>query len=158
MGKILEQLIVYTFYFLSTIKLNKCYWWNTVNKTKGIAQLQQSRNCLDHCQGYSKGDYSGTHLICCFIWSYWENILILPCPTFSICVVRLRGWDGWMASLTRRTWVWASSGVIPDEQGSLACCSPWGRRESCTTEWLKWLTVVGLYQKRRGLCWLGPQK
>ena len=21
-----------------------------------------------------------------------------------------RGWDGWMASLTRRTWVWASSG------------------------------------------------
>ena len=72
--------------------------------------MQQSRNCLAHYQGYSKGDYSGTHLICCFILSYWENILIHPCSTFSICVVRLRGWDGWMALLTRWTWVWANSG------------------------------------------------
>ena len=24
-------------------------------------------------------------------------------------------------------------------QGSLACCSPWGRKESDTTEWLNWL-------------------
>ena len=32
-----------------------------------------------------------------------------------------RGWDGWMASLTQWTWVWARSG----RQGSLVCCSPW---------------------------------
>ena len=38
-----------------------------------------------------------------------------------------RGWDGWMASLTRWTWVWARSG-IGDGQGSLAYCSPWGHR------------------------------
>ena len=38
-----------------------------------------------------------------------------------------RGWDGWMASLIQWTWVW-----------SLACCSPWGREESDTTEWLNW--------------------
>ena len=25
---------------------------------------------------------------------------------------------------------------IGDRQGSLACCSPWGRKESDTTEWL----------------------
>ena len=25
-------------------------------------------------------------------------------------------------------------------QGSLACCSPWGRKELDMTEWLKWLT------------------
>ena len=25
---------------------------------------------------------------------------------------------------------------VGDEQGSLACCSPWGRKESDTTEWL----------------------
>ena len=35
-----------------------------------------------------------------------------------------RGWDGWMASLTRWTWVWVNSGIWwwtgrPD------CCSPW---------------------------------
>ena len=38
---------------------------------------------------------------------------------------RRRGWDGWMASPTRWTWVWASSGV-GDGQGSLVCCRPWG--------------------------------
>ena len=38
-----------------------------------------------------------------------------------------RGWDGWMASLTQWTWVEQAPGV-GDRQGSLACCSPWGRR------------------------------
>ena len=38
-----------------------------------------------------------------------------------------RGWDGWMASLTRRIWVWASSRV-GDGQGRLAHCSPWVTR------------------------------
>ena len=43
-----------------------------------------------------------------------------------------RGWDGWMASLTPWTWVWASSRCC-DGQGSLEYCSPWGRKESDTT-------------------------
>ena len=38
----------------------------------------------------------------------------------------------WLASLTRWTWVWASS----DGQGSLACCSPRCHKELDTTEWL----------------------
>ena len=29
---------------------------------------------------------------------------------------------------------------VGDGQGSLACCSPWGCKESDTTEWLNWLT------------------
>ena len=47
-----------------------------------------------------------------------------------------RGWDGWMASPTHWTWIWASfrSG---DGQGSLVCCSPWSHKESDTTE-LNW--------------------
>ena len=28
---------------------------------------------------------------------------------------------------------------VGDRQGGLACCSPWGRKESDTTEWLKWI-------------------
>ena len=43
-----------------------------------------------------------------------------------------RGQDGWMASLTQQTWVEQALGV-GDGQGSLACCSPWGRKESDTT-------------------------
>ena len=38
-----------------------------------------------------------------------------------------RGWDGWMASLTRWTWIWASS-RSQWRTGSLVCCSPWGHR------------------------------
>ena len=41
--------------------------------------------------------------------------------------------DGWMASLTQ----WHEFEQTPgygEGQGSLACCSPWGHRESDTTE------------------------
>ena len=48
-----------------------------------------------------------------------------------------RGWDSWMASPTQWTWIWATLGV-GDGQGNPACCSPWGRKESDTTEWLNW--------------------
>ena len=48
-----------------------------------------------------------------------------------------RGWDGWMASLTQRTWVWVSSGSWwwTGRPGMLQSC---GRKESDTTEWLNW--------------------
>ena len=46
-----------------------------------------------------------------------------------------RGWDGWMASLTRWTWVWASS-RRSEGQGSLVWCSPWGHKETDMTEQL----------------------
>ena len=48
-----------------------------------------------------------------------------------------RGWNDWIASPTQWTWVWVCSGV-GDGQGSLACCSLWGCKESDTTEWLNW--------------------
>ena len=47
-----------------------------------------------------------------------------------------RGWDGWMASLTRWIWVWIMGGS--DGQGGLACCDSWGRKESDTIERLNW--------------------
>ena len=45
--------------------------------------------------------------------------------------------DGWMATLTRWTWVWASSGSWwgTGKPGVLHC-SPWGCKESDTTEQL----------------------
>ena len=45
-----------------------------------------------------------------------------------------RGWDGWMASPTWWTWIEQALGV-GDGQGSLVCCSPWGRKESDRIEW-----------------------
>ena len=63
-----------------------------------------------------------------------------------------RGWDGCMASPTWWTWVWASSGNwwCCHQQGSLACCSPWGLKESDSTEQLNWTelnpVLVPLYE------------
>ena len=82
----------------------------------------------------------------CWSWSsntlstWWEVLTQLKRPW---CWERLkaggegndRGWDGWMASLTQWTRVWANSRSSKG-QGSLACCSPWGLKESDTTEWL----------------------
>ena len=48
-----------------------------------------------------------------------------------------REWDGWMASLTRWTWVERTPGV-GDGQGGLACYDSWGYKESDTTERLNW--------------------
>ena len=47
-----------------------------------------------------------------------------------------KGWDGWMASLIRWTWVWVNSGSWwwTGGQGGTACCDSWGRKESDTTE------------------------
>ena len=48
-----------------------------------------------------------------------------------------RGWDGWMASPTRWTWIWVNSRSC-DGQGGLACCNSWGCKESDMTEQLNW--------------------
>ena len=53
-----------------------------------------------------------------------------------------REWDGWMASPTQWTWVWASLGVA-DGQESLARCSPWGQKESDINEQLNWTELPG---------------
>ena len=75
-----------------------------------------------------KLQYSG-HLM----WrvDYWKR----PC-----CLERLRaggegddkGWDGWMASPTRWTWVWGNFRK-QWRKGSLVCCSPWGHKGSDMT-------------------------
>ena len=43
---------------------------------------------------------------------------------------------GWHHQLNGHEFEWTPG--ISDGQGSLACCSPWGRKELDTTEWLNW--------------------
>ena len=52
-----------------------------------------------------------------------------------------RGWDGWMASPTRWTWVWVNSGSWYG-QGGLACCDSWGRKVLDTTERQNWTELI----------------
>ena len=56
------------------------------------------------------------------------------------------GGDGWMASLTQWTWVWANSGRWWRTR-NLACCSPWGWKSGT---WLSdWTTTKYRYLLRR---------
>ena len=64
-------------------------------------------------------------------------------------------WGGWMASPTHWTWVWANS-RNREGQGSLACCTSWGHKESDATERLnnnnKWQHLqLHLFQPRKQL-------
>ena len=56
-----------------------------------------------------------------------------------------RGWDGWMASLTRWTWVWVSSGNWwPTEKPGML--QSMGCKESDMTERLNWTELNSLFQ------------
>ena len=46
---------------------------------------------------------------------------------------RMAGWHHWLDGHE-----FEQAPVIDDGQGSLAGCSPWGHKESDTTEWLNW--------------------
>ena len=48
-----------------------------------------------------------------------------------------RGWDGWMASPTRWTYMSLSEWWVGDGQGGLVCCDSWGGRvgHNWATEW-----------------------
>ena len=60
---------------------------------------------------------------------------IYPCSHMHQKYILSQQWDGWMASLTQWTWVWASSGRWWRTR-SLVCCSPLGCKELVMTEWL----------------------
>ena len=83
-------------------------------------------------------------------WSWNSSTLATSCEELTHwkrpwCWERLKvggegyngEWDGWMASQTQWACVWVTSGVGDGQEG-LACCSPWGHKESDTTEWLNW--------------------
>ena len=81
-------------------------------------------------------------------WNWHSNTLVIWCkePTHwkrPWCWERLkagegddRGWDDWMASPTQWTWIEQTPGD-GERQKSLACCSPWGLKESDTAKTLK---------------------
>ena len=55
---------------------------------------------------------------------------------------KMAGWHHW---LNGREFGWTLG--IGDGQGGLACCSPWGCKESDTTELLNWTELNNLYPK-----------
>ena len=66
-------------------------------------------------------------------------------------------WDGWIASPTLgHEFEWTPG--VGDGQGGLACCSPWGRKGSDTTEWLNWTGLVACkFQLKKNKVFSGKQ-
>ena len=118
---------------------NGCFWTVVLEKT-----LESPLDCKEIQRVHPKGIQSWV-----FIGSWNSNTLATWCKEITHlkrpwCWERLkagegndRGWDGWMASPTRWTWVRANSGSWW-WTGILACCSPWDHKELDTTEQLNW--------------------
>ena len=129
---------------------NWCFWTMVLEKT-----LESPLDCKEIQPVNSKGDQP---------WMFFgrndakaENPVLQPPHAKSWLIGKdwcwkglgaggegdNRGWDGWMTSLTRWTWVWVNSGSWW-WTGRLACCDSWGCKESDTTEWVSWTELNSL--------------
>ena len=114
---------------------NWCFWTVVLEKT-----LESPLDCKEIQPVNTKGNQSWIFTGQSFGHLIWRTNSLEKTPMLRKIEGRRRrdnrGWDGWIASPTQ-TWVWVTSGV-GDGQGSLVCCSPWGRNESDMTEQLSW--------------------
>ena len=62
---------------------------------------------------------------------------------------RRRGWQrmNWLNGITDLMDEFKQAPGVGDGQGNLVCCSPWGRKELDTTEWLNWTELDHLLSK-----------
>ena len=124
---------------------NWCFWTVALEKT-----LERPLNCKENKPVHSKGNQSWIFIRRTGVEA--ETPILWPSDVKSWLIWKdpddgkdwgqeekgmARGWDGWMASLTQWTWVWASS-----ESwwwtGKPGMLQSMGRKQFNTTEWLNW--------------------
>ena len=144
---------------------NWCFWTVVLEKT-----LESPLDCKEIQSVHPKGNQSWK-LIGIFrnslIGSWNSNILATWCEELTHCKrpwcwERLkpeeegdnRGWDGWMASPTRWTWVWASSRNWW-WTGRCGVLQSIGLQRSDSTEPLNWLYLSQQILKKM-LLWFWP--
>ena len=124
---------------------NWCFWIVELEKT-----LQSPLNCKEIQPVHPKGNQS---------WIFiGRTDAEAEGPVFWPPDVK--NWLIWKEPVAGKDWRWEEKGTTEDEmvgwhhwlnghefeqalgvgdgQGILACCSPWGCKESDTTEWLNW--------------------
>ena len=129
---------------------NWCFWTLLLEKT-----LESPLDCKDIQPVHPKRDQSWIFIHqkdrC---WSWYSNILATWCKELTHwkrpwCWERLkaggegddRGWDGWKASPTQRTWVWVNSRSwwYTGRPGMLQSMESQGVRHNWATELTDWL-------------------
>ena len=78
-----------------------------------------------------------TYIWMLMVWSqYCTSFMYTLCTIVYLVHLLEDEMIGWHHRLNRLEFEQALG--VADGQGSLVCCSPWGRKESDTTEWLNW--------------------
>ena len=90
-----------------------------------------------------KSTANATSITCDFTYELCIKMEIyaafLHSTTSSICIPHKHGTQ-WTHQLNGHEFEWTPG--VGDGQGGLACCSPWGRKKSDTTERLNWTELI----------------
>ena len=126
--------------------MKRCFWIVVLEKT-----LESPLECKEIQPVHPKGNQSRIFIGRTDAEAETPNTLTTWCEELTHwkrpwCWERLkaegkgddRGWDGWVASPTWWTWVWASFGSWW-WTGGPGVLQSWGRKELDMTEWLNWL-------------------
>ena len=115
----------------SWVLKNWCFWTVVLEKT-----VESPLDCKEIQPVHPKGDQSLKGLMLKLKFQYFGH-LMWRADSFekTLMLGKTEGrrrrddreWDGWMESLTQRTWVWVNS---RNKQGGLECCGSWGHKES----------------------------
>ena len=128
----------------SWVLKNWCFWIVVLEKT-----LESPLDCKEVQPVHPKGDQSWVFIGRTDGWSWSSNTLAtwyeeLTHWRRSWCWERLkaggegvdRGWDGWMASLTWWTWVWASPGVGEGWEACSAAAHGVAKSQTVGQDWV----------------------
>ena len=129
----------------SWVPRNWCFWTVVLEKT-----LESPLNCKEIEPVHPKGDQS---------WVFIGRIDV-EAETPILWPLDVKNWLIWEDPDAGKDWRWKKKGMtegemvgwhhqfdgretawtpgVGDGQGGLACCSPWGHKESDMTWWLNW--------------------
>ena len=127
----------------STAPKNWCFWTVVLEKT-----LESSLDCKEIQPVHSKGnqsEYSLEGLMLKLKLQYFGHLMQRTDSLEKILILgKIEGgrkeWQRmkWLDGITDSMDKFEQTLGDRDRQGSLACCSPWGHKESDKTEWVNW--------------------
>ena len=133
----------------SWVLKNWCFWTVVLEKT-----LESPLDCKEIQLVNPKGNQSWIFIGGNWCWGWSSNTFTTWCKDGLIGKDLDAGIEWWQEEkgtiedemVRWHHWLnghdFEQAPGVGDEQGSLACCSPWGCKESDTTEWMNWTESV----------------